>query len=308
MGHQDVLIQPASNAAAYPDDSNMPSVSGSTLTYYPNYPTNTVAQTQTLTTFNAPGGELDTTSANQIIENLDIIGAVVVKHPGVIVRKCRISGWDFFGVLSDVGAFTGTHLTIEDCVITSPNTGLGSTAITAVNFTMQRCSVTRSENGADVLTDVTIQDCYIHDLFNGAGDPHADGIQTSSGAGSNINNVTVRHNTILCRQASDSSDGTSCIINAIGSTSFTNCTYDDNVMAGGAFCLYGPQSTTGTNVRITNNKFATFYHAQAGTFGYWTDATDEAVVTGNQLGTFSGGISGPAGGVISGTWSGSPVP
>jgi hypothetical protein len=303
-------IAPYQTGSGYPDASNMPSVSGSILTYYPNYPTNVTPSTSTLTLNTPGGGALFTSATNQIIQDLDIAGAVVVQHGGVIIRRCRVRAWDFYGILSDSGAFTGTPLLVEDCVITSPNNGLGDTGIANSNFEVRRCSISAVENGFDVFHDVNIHDCYIHDLFTGPGSPHTDGVQTSSGASTAIANVTVRHCTILSRgfDGTTYSDGNSCIFNALGSTSFTDCTYDDNVMAGGSFCLYGPQSTTGTRVAITSNKFATFFDVQAGTFGPWADATDEATVTGNQLGTFSGGLSGPAGGTISGTWSGSPLP
>src|SRR4249919_3426338 len=52
-------------SAGYPDASNMPSVSGSTLTYYPNYPSNLASATQSLT---PQSGELPLTTPGATIE------------------------------------------------------------------------------------------------------------------------------------------------------------------------------------------------------------------------------------------------
>lgn len=270
---------PPVSASLWPSASNTPSVSGSTLTYYPNMPTDATPSTTTLT---LDAGDFTTSSNGQVIQDLEITGSVIVQHNDVILRRCWIHNWSIFGVYAEFGAFTVGHpLIIEDCLIEAPTSGSGATSVTNSNFIARRCRIRDAENGFDVGANVTIQDCFIYPLYNAAGDPHADGIQTQSGGAAS--DITIRHNTIFCRGSDGVSevDGTSCIICAIGTTSFTNITIDNNFMAGGAFSLYGPQSTTGTNVRITDNHFGTNFNSTVGAFGPWTDATDESVVTGN---------------------------
>jgi hypothetical protein len=71
--------------------------------------------------------------------------------------------------------------------------------------------------------------------------------------------------------------------------------------------LYGLIGAAATNEVITNNKFwALWFSGKSGAFGSWTDVADESVVTGNQLGTFSGGYD-ATNKLILGTWSGSPL-
>lgn len=265
-------------AGGWPSASNTPSVSGSTLTYYPNFPTDNTPATTTLTLHS---GDLNTTSNGQVISSLEITGTVNVLHDDVIIRRCYIHNTGFFGIDAEPGAITNGHPAIvEDCLVSS--VGAGNTGIVAANLTARRCRVRDSENGFDVGINVLIEYCYIYPLSNAGGDPHADGIQTGSGGAAS--NVIIRDNTIFCRGPNDAAvevDGTSCIICAVGTTSFTNITIEHNFMAGGAFALYGPQSTTGTNVQIKNNHFGTNFYSTVGAFGPWTDATDEAVVTGN---------------------------
>lgn len=269
---------PVVAAGGWPSASNTPSVSGSTLTYYPNFPTDSTPSTTTLT---LSAGDLTTSSNGQIIQDKEITGSVIIQHNDVIIRRCWVHNWSIFGIDAEDAAFTNGHpAIIEDCLVSAPTSGTGSTAILNSNIIVRRCRVRDAENGFDLGHDVNIQDCFIYPLYN-VGGAHADGIQTQSGGPAA--NITIRHNTIFCRgtDGGPEVDGTSCIICAIGTTSFNNIFIDHNFFAGGAFSLYGPQSTTGTNVQITDNHFGTNFNSTVGAFGPWTDATDESVVTGN---------------------------
>ena len=264
-------------AGGWPSAANMPSVSGNVLTYYPGFPASTTASTTTLTLH---PGDLNTSSNGQVIADLEITGTVNIAHDDVQIKRCWIHNNGFFGIDAEPGAITSGHpAIIEDCLISSA--GPGTTGVLNSNITVRRCRIRDSENGADLGANVLIEYCFIYPLYN-AGASHADGIQTQSGGAAS--NLTIRENTIYSRGLDDTStevNGTSCIIMAVGTTSFTNITVDHNFFAGGAFALYGPQSTTGTNVQITNNHFSTLFGPSVGEFGPWTDATDEAVVTGN---------------------------
>lgn len=234
-----------------------------------------VPQTRSLSVIT--GSEYDITTPGQVVEGKDIQCSVIFKAPGAILRQCRIQNWAFYGVLADSGAYTVSSpadwALIEDCLVDNPSSPSGGTCIANSAFTARRCTIQGGENGFDLYHDTVVEDCLVYNLYN-LGGSHADCIQTSSGGASS--NHTIRRNRLYSRGVSND-DGTSCVICAVGSTSFTNITIDDNVMAGGSFSLYGPQSTTGTNVRITNNKFSTIFNPTVGAFGPWTDATDETI-------------------------------
>src|SRR5659263_245731 len=50
-----------------------------------------------------PSGELRITTANQVIDGLDITGPVTVEAPGVVIENSRIHGDDVYGVLVRTG-------------------------------------------------------------------------------------------------------------------------------------------------------------------------------------------------------------
>jgi hypothetical protein len=271
-----LVSPPPESTSGYPDASNTGVPAGTTLTPY--------------------NADFYTSSNGQVIDALDIHGSLIVSHTGVTVTRCRISQWSIFGVDCEVGAHS---LTMSDSMVDG---GVGpGTCVVNSNFTLLRCDIKGAENGLDVGSNVVVQDCFIHDLFN-SDEAHADGIQFNDG----VSDVIIQHNTILSRGA-DGTDTTSCIISPPAFTGVTNVTITDNVFAGGAFSLYGPQGGSGTNVTITDNKFWTLYFAgKSGAFGSWTDAADESVVSGNQLGAFSGGYNAVTKRIV-GDWSGVPL-
>jgi pectate lyase len=271
----------------------VPAPSGGGSSTYPDASNTGVPAGTSLTLFN---GDFTTSSNNQVINQLDIRGSLIVNHTGVTVTKCKISLWSIFGVQCE----GGPSMTMSDCTIDGGvNPG---TCIVNNNFTLRRCDIKGAENGLDVGSNVDVQDCFFHDLYNGGGDPHADCIQINDGA----DNITIKHNTMLSYGA-DGSETTSCIISPQASTGVSNWLIDDNVMAGGAYALYGPQNGTGTSITISNNKFWRLLHpGSAGAFGDWSDCTDENI-SGNQYGTFTGGYNSTTK-TISGTWSGTALP
>ena len=74
----------------------------------------------------------------------------------------------------------GTRLLVEDsevdCKMTGGN-GFGEAHITVRRVNVQGC-----ENGFDINQNFTVEDSYIHDLYNG-GDAHTDGAQFARALG-----------------------------------------------------------------------------------------------------------------------------
>lgn len=123
-----------------------------------------------------------------------------------------------------------------------------------------------------------IKDNYIHDMGFLSGD-HVNGIQLGSGAGPLM---TIQHNTIF-----NQIDQTDAVMLATDDGPETNRVVDNNLLAGGGYCVYGaggPQDVP-TNIKFTNNHFARLFFPNCGSFGATayvsTDASKGNYFTGN---------------------------
>jgi hypothetical protein len=180
-----------------------------------------------------------------------------VKTTGVQIRNSRIGANCFYSLYSH----TNGAVLIEDSEIHCSNTN--GTAIGDTNITARRVNIYGCENGFDIDGNVTVEDSWIHDLFNSA-QSHTDGIQLAANDG---HNVLVDHNNI------DGGIGTSAMI--MNTTGANGVTVSNNLLAGGAATLYCPPGT-GVNVKVLSNRFI-----RTAAYMPWTDCKDEAVVTGN---------------------------
>ena len=80
-------------------------------------------------------------------------------------------------VYSSDGDYAGTPLLIEDRDRLQETSGTG---IGNANITARRLDISGCENGLDMNQNFTVEDSYIHDLYNSAS-AHTDGIQFASG-------------------------------------------------------------------------------------------------------------------------------
>jgi hypothetical protein len=103
-------------------------------------------------------------TANTVIDGEDVRGCITVDAPGVVIRRSRISCRQAEVISSPDGRYTGTGLLIEDSEIDCA--GTNGTAIGDTNFTARRLDISGCENGFDVDQNATIEDNYIHELFN----------------------------------------------------------------------------------------------------------------------------------------------
>jgi len=205
------------------------------------------------------------------------LGCVRVMAPGVVIRNSRIScSGSSYAVLSGDGDYSGTPLVLEDSEIDCRNSS--GTAVGEANITARRLNIHGCENGFDINQNVTVEDSYIHDLYNTASS-HTDGIQFGTGhlvngqLASGVVNITIRHNTIYGIGA-DGSFGTSAIIDHSFAAN-TNILIDSNLLAGGAVALYCSIGFTGTNYRVTNNHFSTKFKNTVGYYGLSSDCADQ---------------------------------
>jgi hypothetical protein len=173
------------------------------------------------------------------------------------------------------GAYSGTPLLIADSEIDCQD--LGGTAISESNVIARRLNIHGCENGFSVSQNVTVEDSYIHDLYNSP-EAHSDGIQFAAGhlvdgqLASGVLNVTIRHNTIYAMGA-DGSFGTAAIISNGGGD--TNVLIENNLFAGGTWTLYCEQRAKGANYRVLNNRFSRKFSPNVGAFGPATECADE---------------------------------
>ena len=269
----------------------------------PGYPNETCTGVPAGTALTTVNGDVVISTPNAVIDREDIRGCVNVRAPGVTIRRSKVSCRNSIVIASFDGVYTGTGLLIEDtevsCLGTS-GTGVGDT-----NFTASRVGIHDCENGFDIDQDATVEDSYIHNLYNSA-ESHTDGIQFAQGHYQIVNgkyardasgkpvllhdaaNITVRHNTIYSYNTTDHQDGTSAIISNRGSD--TNVLIEDNLLAGGAYTLYC-DGGTGVNYRVLNNHFTTAFHPKVGVYGATTDCADE---------TYSGNVVQETGQVVPG--------
>jgi hypothetical protein len=233
-------------ATTFPDASNTGVPSGVTLTNYT--------------------GPM-TIPANTVIDGKNITGCLSIAGAGVVIKNSKIHG-DCGYVIDSVAA--GTPLTIQDSEIYC--TGDGGTGIGEENLTVVRANIHSCENGFDINTKFTLQDSYIHDLYQ-SDVAHSDGAQFWAGATS----LLINHNTIYAGGNYNGTivNGTSAMIFPSGDGAVTNATISNNLLAGGAYSLYCVQNGHGTNFAVTNNRFSTVWASKGGAYGPWTDCEDE---------------------------------
>jgi hypothetical protein len=263
MGHQDVLIHSAS-VPDFPNAANMPSVAGSVLTYYPNYPTDSVASTVTL----SGNGPSTVSSSNQTYDALNFPSGVVIANgvTNTLFTRCAFGGQVFTG---DGEAGNATNTSFRDCYIYANAYSVGANdspvGVGNSDFNLLRCNVLHAAHILATRYNHTIKDCWMHDM-GGNTDAHKDGIY--SGGGSNL---TVDHCTF------DVCDGPlHGVTAAIGlltdfenqtTTVIKNCLLN----ACGSYTLYasgGPQKNFNTNnLQVLNNRFGTTYYDTGGSLG-----------------------------------------
>jgi hypothetical protein len=157
-----------------------------------------------------------------------------------------------------------TGLVVEDSEIVGTS-GNATSAIAFANYTARRLNIHGSSDGLKADSNVLVEDCWIHDLSNGAGE-HNDAVQSTGGKG-----VTIRHSVL---------EGAS---NAAVQTGDENGQTEDLTIAcswlsGGGYTLNirGAGATRPKNTKVINNRFG--HDAQ---YGPWVIDDPAPTVTGN---------------------------
>ena len=232
---------------------------------------------------------------------------VGVYASGVTIENCVISvgGQSTFPVAIETdGNNNGnpvTSFTIKNCTVSGSDNNMNRAAAcikdtygNATGLLIQACNLYWASTGIQVYAGHLIGN-YIHDLVENVtyGD-HVNGVTVSGGTGA----MLIQGNTIL-----NSYGQTDCIslFQDNAPPAIANKTINNNLIAGGGYCIYGGQSGAGyaglpaTNVVMTNNQISTMYYAEGGAYGpviYFT--------TGNSGNQWSGNVwyDGPNKGVM----------
>jgi hypothetical protein len=190
-----------------------------------------------------PSGPLVIKKAGTVVENVDVVGSVVIDAPNVTLRNCRVRSGDYVAVKIKAGGAV-----VQNCDI--DNLGAGGAGISGAG-TFIANNIHGCVDGINVAGDNTvITDNYIHDM---AGPPasHFDSIQ----ADGNFSGLLIEHNTVINEQGQTSALMLDNYWGPIDRVKINN-----NLLIGGGYTVYIDEVAQGqagggrvTNVVFTNN-------------------------------------------------------
>jgi len=246
----------ATKSVSVPDNSFMPNLINNP--HLGGYPDETNTGVPAGTIFESFTGIYYVKTDNTVVDSMDINGSIVIQANNVTIRNSRITTSDYYPIRRD----SGTGLLVEDTEIAGLTTDV-TCAIGFEGYTARRLNVHGTADGFKANANVTIEDCFVHNLAIDE-TTHNDGVQTTGGA-----NVVLQHNTF---RLGDSGGVNSCV--QFGNESGTNDNWllKDNFFDGGGWMMSGSNDPTqNTNVRFLNNRFTRRYVYGIGNIGgsFW---------------------------------------
>ena len=190
-------------------------------------------------------GALTITTANAVIDGLDISGSVEVRAANVVIRNSRIHGTGPWGVYVRSGS-----LTITDSEIY----GGFENALGYDNWTALRLNIHGvGSDGVKLGSNTRLEDSWLHD-FTPTPDAHADGGQLQAGE----TNIVVRHNTIDLA-TSKNANAALFIAPDLGPSAPGPLLIENNYLNGGNFTVQIVDGNWGQyfldNITLRNNVF-----------------------------------------------------
>ncbi len=199
-------------------------------------------------------GSITVTTPGTVIDGLDVSGSIRVEASNVVIKNTRIrnSGGQAITVNNSTRG-----LLVQDVEIDGTGNTDGASAIGDSNFTLRRVHIHHFGEGPRANGNVVIEDSYMHSFLNFiAQGAHQDVIQSTGG-----NGLVVRHNTLLMNV-----DGGNAVL-MLGTDYGSNVVFDNNLVAGGGYALYGGDSNSWSGVSFTNNRVSTMYFPKGGYHG-----------------------------------------
>ncbi|MFJ9151212.1 hypothetical protein ACIRP7_24870 [Streptomyces sp. NPDC102270] len=234
-------------------------------------------------------GNMSVRTDGAVIRGQDVTGSLDIYANNVTVIDSRITSTNWWGINLRPG-YSGLrvlHTTITAVPGKGPDNGgvdyavsnMGSSAI-EVGW----CDISVFGNALS-MGQGNLHDNYVHGLVpfrnNGGEWQHTDAV--ISGGGSR-GTLVVRHNTLLNPVPVD--QGASAAVGLFADTGHvSNTVIDGNLLAGGAYALYGGGDGA-TGITVTNNVFSTRYHRYSGVYGAvtaWNAGGADNVWRGNRF-------------------------
>lgn len=215
-------------------------------------------------------GNLSIRTDGTVIRGWDITGSLDVYADDVTIVDSRITSTNWWGVNLRPGhsGLRVLHSTLTGVPGKGPDNGGEDYAVS----NMSTSSVEVGWSDISVFGNALsmgrghLHDNYVHDLvpFRNAGGEwqHTDAVISG---GSNKGSLIVRHNTLL--NSTPVGKGASAAVGLFSDTGpVSNTVIDGNLLAGGAYALYGGGAGA-TGIKVTDNVFSRRYHRNSGYYG-----------------------------------------
>ncbi|WP_371564016.1 hypothetical protein [Streptomyces canus] len=215
-------------------------------------------------------GNMSVTTDGAVIRGQDITGSLDIYANNVTVIDSRITSTNWWGINLRPGhsGLRVLHTTITAVPGKGPDNGGVNYAVSNMgssSIEVGWCDISVFGNALS-MGQGNLHDNYVHGLVpfrnNGGEWQHTDAV--ISGGGSD-GTLVIRHNTLLNAVPVD--QGASAAVGLFADTGHvSNTVIDGNLLAGGAYALYGGGDGA-TGITVTNNVFSTRYHRYSGVYG-----------------------------------------
>jgi hypothetical protein len=266
----------ANAASAYPSASNTGPVAGTVLRKVGTG----AGEVSSGPGWSYAGGYVSVTGAGTTFSGFSLSGfPVAVFANNVTIENCVIAagGQSTFPVSVQTDRNNNgnpiTSFTIKNCTVSGSDSNMNRASAcikdiygAATGTLVQACNLYWTSTGIQVYAGKLL-DNYIHDLVaNVTYGDHVNGINISGGT----TPLLMQHNTILNPHGQ-----TDCIalFQDNAPPAIANKTINNNLLAGGGYCIYGGQSGSeyaglpATNIVITGNQVSTMYFPKGGAYG-----------------------------------------
>lgn len=215
-------------------------------------------------------GNMTVRADGTVISGWDITGSLDIYANDVTIVDTKITSANWWGVNLRAG-YSGLRV-LHTTITAVPGKGPDNGGVDYAVSNMGGSSIEVGWSDISVFGNALsmgqgyIHDTYVHDLvpFHNAGGEwqHTDAVISG---GSNKGTLIIRHNTLLNPVAVGRGASASLGLFA-DSGPVSDTVIDHNLLAGGAYCLYGGGAGA-TGIKVTNNVFSTRYHRNCGVYG-----------------------------------------
>lgn len=206
-----------------------------------------------------PSPTIRTSRDGQIIERMDISGAIFISHDNVIIRGSRITTPTGHYSISYTYGSGASGANIEYVEIDGANNA-EAYGVFLNNFSLHRANIYHNQVGVGFGTNSTITESYIHDQATQPGS-HNTAMSTVGGS-----NAVIRANNLV--------GSTSAAFSLYPNNSpITNILVERNLFNGGSYCTYPgggdakPYSHQDRDIRYIDNLFGQLLHPRCGQYG-----------------------------------------